>query len=106
MKHRYNKYKVSAPNARTRGGILFDSKKEADYYDTLLLLKKAGDVLTFLRQVKFHLPGNTLYYCDFLVFYADGKVEFVDVKGMRTQSYKTKKRMVEELYAPIKIVEV
>ncbi len=27
MKHQYNKYKVSAPNARTRDGILFDSKE-------------------------------------------------------------------------------
>jgi len=42
---------------------------------------------------------------DFQVFKADGTVSFVDVKGMKTESYKAKKRMVESLF-PITIEEV
>ncbi len=106
MKHKFNKYKVADKPSRTRDGIAFDSKKEANYYDQLKLRKRAGDVLVFLRQPKFHLPGKAVYRCDFLVFLSDGSVEFIDVKGFRTPEYQMKKRMVEEIYAPIKITEV
>jgi len=85
-------------------GIRFDSKAEARYYDTLKLLQKAGHVLFFLRQVPFHLPGGVKYLADFLVFYADGHAEVVDVKGFRTPQYKSKKKQVQALY-PIEIVE-
>ncbi|TKB53290.1 DUF1064 domain-containing protein [Ferrimonas aestuarii] len=86
-------------------GIRFDSKKEANYYLQLKARVKAGEVLTFLRQVPFHLPGKTKYAVDFLEFHADGSVHFVDVKGMITPTYKIKKRQVEELY-PVTIEEV
>jgi len=36
--------------------------------------------------------------CDFTVFKADGTVEIVDVKEMRANSYKAKKRIVEDIY--------
>jgi hypothetical protein len=84
-------------------GIRFDSKKEAAYYRTLKLRQAAGEVVTFLRQTPFHLPGGVRYVCDFQVFLADGSVEFVDTKGMLTESFKAKKRMVEALYSPITI---
>lgn len=85
-------------------GIRFHSKKEARYYGQLLLARKAGDLLFFLRQVPFHLPGAVTYRCDFLEFWKSGEVRFVDVKGFSTQTYKLKRRQVEALY-PIKIVE-
>jgi hypothetical protein len=87
----------------TRDGIRFASKREAAYYDDLLLRVRSGGVITFLRQVPFHLPGGVRYVVDFLEFHRDGTVHFVDVKGMETASFKAKKRMVEDLYAPIKI---
>jgi len=83
-------------------GIKFASKKEATYYK---YLKELSDVLFFLRQVPFHLPGNTTYRADFLVFYRDGTARVIDVKGFRTEMYKVKKRLVEALY-PIEIEEV
>jgi hypothetical protein len=86
-------------------GIRFDSKKEARYYEQLKIRQKAGDVVFFLRQGPFHLPGKTRLVIDFIVFLADGTVEFVDVKGVKTEQYKTKKRQVEALY-PIEIKEV
>lgn len=87
-------------------GIKFASKLEGRYYEQLKMRQKAGDVLFFLRQVPLHLPGNTKYVCDFLVFLSDGTCEFVDVKGMETEVFKLKKRQVEDLYPiDIKIVK-
>lgn len=82
--------------------INFSSKAERNYYHSLKALKKAGQVVFFLMQVPFHLPGKTKYIVDFQVFYADGTVDFVDVKGIETDVFKIKKRQVEEIY-PIKI---
>ncbi len=83
-------------------GIRFDSKAEARYYRNLLLRQVAGEVLFFLRQVPFHLPGNSRYVVDFVEFRSDGTVVFIDVKGVQTQMFKMKKRQVEELY-PVEI---
>ena len=85
-------------------GIKFPSKKEALYYQRLKNLKRAGEVVFFLRQVPFYLPGGVKYVVDFQVFYADGSVAFIDVKGMRTATYKAKKKMVEALF-PVEIEE-
>ena len=84
-------------------GMRFDSKKEARYYATLKLRRAADEVVLFLRQVPFHLPGGVRYVCDFLEFHADGTVHFVDTKGVETADFKAKRRMVETLYAPIRI---
>lgn len=85
--------------------IKFSSKKEGRRYQELKALQHAGDVKFFLRQTPFHLPGKTRYVLDFMVFWENGNVTFEDTKGFRTQVYKLKKRMVEELY-PIKILEI
>jgi hypothetical protein len=83
-------------------GIKFDSKKEGAYYLRLKDRVEAGEVVFFLRQSPIHLPGGVKYVVDFLEFHADGTVHFVDVKGMQTEVFKAKKRMVESLY-PIEI---
>lgn len=100
-----NKYGVGSKAKRTRGAIVFDSIKEARYYDTLCLRVSAGEVVFFLRQVPFHLPGNVTYRIDFQEFLADGTIQFTDVKGMKTPMYIVKKKQVEDLY-PITITEV
>ena len=83
-------------------GLKFDSKAEASYYMELLLRVKAGEVVFFLWQVPFHLPGGVKYVVDFQEFHADGTVHFIDVKGVQTSEFKAKKKMVEALY-PIEI---
>lgn len=83
-------------------GIKFSSKKEAAYYRNLTLLQKAGEIVFFLRQVPFYLPGGVKYVVDFVEFRADGSVHFVDCKGMETESFRAKKRMVEALF-PVEI---
>lgn len=84
--------------------IHFSSKKEGRRYQELKALQYAKEVKFFLRQTPFHLPGKTKYVLDFMVFWENGNITFEDTKGFRTQVYKIKKRMVEELY-PIKILE-
>lgn len=84
-------------------GFKFSSRAEGRYYLYLKACKAAGEVITFLMQTPFHLPGGVRYVADFLVFKADGTVHFIDVKGMETASFKAKRRLVETLYAPITI---
>lgn len=86
-------------------GIRFQSKKESRYYQDLLLAQRSGDLLFHLRQVPFHLPGGVRYVVDFVEFWRTGDVRFVDVKGHKTQTYITKKKIVESLF-PIKIIEM
>ena len=98
--HKYNAVAIELD------GIRFDSKAEARYYSELKLRKQSGEVVQFLRQVPFHLPGRTKLVVDFMEFHADGTTHFVDVKGMETEQFRIKKRQVEELYRPIKIETV
>lgn len=86
-------------------GIRFASKAEANYYANLKILQRAGEIKMFLMQVPFHLPGKIKYVLDFVVFHASGEVDYVDVKGMETQIFKIKRKLVEEFY-PIKITIV
>ena len=83
-------------------GIRFDSKREAKYYEQLLVRVAGKEVLYFLRQVPVHLPGGTKLVVDFLEFHADGSVHYVDVKGKETPVFRLKKREVEHQY-PIRI---
>lgn len=101
---KYNSHKYNAKKV-IYDGINFPSKKEGRYYLELKLRVKAGEVLFFLRQTPFHLPGGVTYRVDFQEFHADGTVHFVDVKGVRTRSFIDKKKIVENLY-PIEIEEV
>lgn len=86
-------------------GVRFQSQREARYYQQLLLAKKSGQLVFFLRQVPFHLDGGVRYVCDFLEFWKDGEVRFTDTKGFRTPMYEVKKKLVEAQY-PITIMEV
>lgn len=97
----FHKYKTAPADSRRVDGILFDSKKEMDYYLNLKLRVRAGEVRYFLRQVPFHLPGE-VYRVDFLEVWSDGSLHWVDVKGMETASFRRKKKLVESLY-PVEI---
>lgn len=85
--------------------IKFSSRAESNRYANLKWQQEHGEVLFFLRQVPFHLPGGVKYVCDFMVFWADGDITIEDVKGFKTDMYKTKKKLVESIY-PIKIREI
>jgi len=90
-------------------GITFDSKKEAAYYGTLVLLKKSGEVIDFELQPKYYLAINGVkcgfYKADFKVTWKSGVVRVVDVKGMKTPIYNLKKKLVKAIHG-IDIIEV
>jgi uncharacterized protein DUF1064 len=86
-------------------GIKFPSKKEAKRYTELKARQASGEVLFFLRQTPFHLPGGVKYVCDFMVFWTNGEITVEDVKGMKTDMYIVKKKILEASY-PIEITEI
>jgi hypothetical protein len=102
MRHNFSRKSKYNASPTTVDGIRFDSKKEAKRYGELKLLQQAGSVVMFLMQTPFILPGNTRYRVDFQVFWHDGRVTFEDTKGRETETFKLKKRQVEELY-PVEI---
>jgi len=88
-------------------GLNFDSKKEFDFYNKLVLLKKSGFVKDFKFQFpfKFNLDGKWLftYKADFVIDYADGSTEVVDIKPLdkktgkflTTSTFQLKKKLIE-----------
>lgn len=98
---RVTKYKAKRT---TIDHINFASQKEAAMYLRIKEKEKSGEILYFLMQVPFALPGGTKYVCDFMLVYPDELVRYVDAKGFKTQMYILKKKQVEALY-PIKIEE-
>jgi hypothetical protein len=91
-RHKFNAQRVK------NDGQTFDSKIEFAFYNKLKLEMQAGIVLFFLRRVAFHLPGGATYRCDYQVFYTDGTIRFIDVKGVETSEFILKKKLVEALY--------
>ena len=102
VRHDFKKHKYNA-KPTVVDGIRFDSKKEAEYYTGLKARQRAGQVVGWFRQVPIHLPGGTILRIDFLEFWTDGTVHVVDVKGMETKLFKTKKREVEAAYPWLRI---
>lgn len=107
------KYGVSAKVDRTREGIVYMSKLEMNYRNHLEILKKAKKlserVTKISEQVTYPLHVNGVLVCkyilDFEVTYADGRIEYIDVKGILTSIYKLKKKLFQACY-PFKIKEV
>lgn len=82
-------------------GIRFASKAESRYYLSLKAMRQAGAVKYFLMQVPFHIPGSpkaVRYVVDFMVKYADGTIRFIDVKGIETRLFKTKRAIVQQMF--------
>lgn len=98
-------------------GIKFDSKAEADYYCGLKMIKRVGEISeielqpTFTLQEKFVTNsgkkiGALKYKADFKVFYSDGRIEIVDVKGMETAVYKLKRKLFLSAFPELSFVEI
>ena len=90
-------------------GHKFDSIKEANYYNQLRLLQRAGLIRdlelqkTFILQPSFKLNNKTrrqiTYKADFTYFSnEDNKIHVIDVKGFKTDVYNIKKKMFEYKY--------
>ena len=89
----------------------FDSVKEAEFYQELMLRVKAGELWYVMRQVPFDLAEKEKlqYFADFVAVKPDGTVEAVyDVKSEATRKdkeYIIKKKLMKELWG-IEIKEV
>lgn len=91
-------------------GIKFDSKKEMERYKNLKILERTNYICSLELQAKFLLQdGYTnakgkkirpIYYiADFFYFdYTDRRWVVEDVKGVRTEVYKLKKKLFEYKY--------
>lgn len=106
---KHNKYNVGtskkAKEERTVDGHLFMSKREANRYKELKLLLESGAISNLELQPRFILQiGFTdamgekhreiAYIADFRYYDKKKKVTIVeDVKGMRTDVYKIKKKL-------------
>lgn len=92
-----NKY--GAKQIKTPTGETFDSQKEYNRYRELLLLARAGKIHDVIRQVKFELipeqDGERAcnYIADF-VYWEGDKMIVEDAKGVRTDAYKIKKKLM------------
>ena len=98
-------------------GQKFDSKKEANRYQELVLLEKAGVIKDLSRQVKFVLipsqrdeNGKVIerecsYKADFMYYDEAGETIVEDVKGFRTKEYIIKRKLMLYQYG-IRIREV
>ena len=110
---RRSKFNVSKDKTkRTCDGIEFDSELEMRYYRNVI--KKsidAGTIKKFARQQKFVLQpafkhnGKIVraieYKADFVIDYADGRTEAIDIKGFATPEAQIKKKLFLYVYPEI-----
>lgn len=100
---------------QTIDGYVFASKREAQRYLELKILEKAGEISNLELQKRFELiPSQRIdgkvverpcyYVCDFA--YCEGGNQVIeDAKGMKTEVYKIKKKLMLYKYG-IAIKEV
>lgn len=90
-------------------GIKFDSKKEAARWCELKKLEEAGEISDLRRQIPFILingeegpDGRKLrplkYVADFVYYDKNDNQVVEDSKGMKTDVYKLKKRLMWHLF--------
>lgn len=111
IEYKQNKYKNKKV---VYNGIKFDSQKERNYYIKLKLLEDKGKIKDLKLQVKYELQpkfksGNKniqaiSYIADFTYLDEENKLHIIDTKGVRTDVYKIKKKMMQ--YKGLEIEEV
>lgn len=101
----FNKY----GNVKTTvDGILFDSKMEARFYETLKKYKEEGLIKDFSLQPRYllqeafrkngKLNRKIEYVADFDIIHLDDTLETVDVKGQETSDFKIKRKLWDKKY--------
>ena len=96
-------------------GKVFDSRKEGEYYRILKQRRKLGQIKSFTCQPEFVLQGGfgpkgariraIKYFADFEVRHNDGSIEIVDVKGIETDVFKIKWKILKYIYRDTKNVK-
>lgn len=85
----------------TVDGLTFDSVKEASRWQELKLMERAGEITGLNRQLRIEIIPKTklyracYYVADFVYFdKRTGKTVYEDTKGMRTEVYKLKRKLL------------
>lgn len=105
----YNKYHNH--KTKTIDGIKHDSKKEAERWMELQMLQRTGEIANLRRQVPFELIPKQAgeracnYIADFVYLDKAGKTIVEDAKGVKTDVYKIKKKLMLWRY-DIRIKEI
>ena len=91
-------------------GYTYHSKMEAAYAAELDLRLRAKDIIGWRRQVPLELCLNGKKICtyriDFIVEYADGTEDWVEIKGLETPEWKLKWKMTEAIYGEDKNIRL
>ena len=99
-------------------GIRYDSKKEANRYQELLMLERAGQIKDLRRQVRYELQEGfigisgklvrPIYYVADADYYEGGKHIVEDVKSpaTKTKTYLIKRKLFRKLYPDVLFKEV
>ena len=90
LRHKYGAQRTA------RHGMKFRSKLEANACSVLEAMKERGEILFYLRETRFDLPGNIKHNVDFTVFTKD-HVYFIEAKGMEHASGLMKRKQCENL---------
>ena len=102
-----HKYNVVSKERRTADGITFDSMAEMKRYRELKMLEKSGVISSLELQPKFLLipktekGGRAVYYKADFKYIKNGKTVYEDVKGVQTEVYKLKKKLLFYKYPDI-----
>jgi hypothetical protein len=96
-----NKYK----NVRqTYDGFSYQSKFEAEMAFELDMRLKAKEIKDWERQFKISIDINGYhicnYYCDFRILHNDNSYELIETKGMETDVWKLKVKLLEAVWLP------
>ena len=104
------KHKFGAKRTTCGDGHPHPSKAEAKRCDQLALLERVHVISDLQQQPKFPCIINGVKVCTYIAdfSYRDeaGRQIIEDVKGLRTATYRLKKKLVEALYLHVKIVEI
>lgn len=93
----------------TVDGISFASKKEANRYSELRILLDRGEIRQLEMQPRFACVVNGVKVCTYVAdfcYLTDRKRVIEDVKGVKTDVYSLKKKLVEALFPGVVITEV
>ena len=103
MRYQFHKESKSHAKKTKVGELTFDSKHEADRWFALRLLERGGYIKNLERQVRIELIpksrfGRAIVYVADFVYEENGNKVIEDAKGVRTDVYRLKKRLVAERY--------
>lgn len=106
QQYRRNKF---GNRSKSYNGRSYHSAAEARYAQELDLRIKAKEITDWQPQFKAALDVTdvdgrrhhiTNYFVDFIVYYPDGDIELVEIKGMETEYWRLKRKLLEAVYLP------